>query len=161
MKGAGDGSWPFQCPQPGPRSVAFSLRHKWTWLLTGPLLQKGAGGKTKDKWGWIRVHRGCEAVSGSVARVMVDSLLPGSICLLATLLGWTHEGFATFYLDPKVPTKTPLSMNDCQVIVAKGGYVWDLLFHHLTDIEMFLFLLFLFYFNFFKSFGHATRHVGS
>lgn len=23
MKGAGDGSWPFQCPQPGPRSVSI------------------------------------------------------------------------------------------------------------------------------------------
>ena len=55
-----------------------------------------------------------------------------------------HEGFATFYLDPKVPTKASLFMNDCQVIVAEEGYEWDLLFHHLPDVTLIVFIFFFF-----------------
>lgn len=31
-------------------------------------------------------------------------------------------------------------MNDCQVIVAEEGYEWDLLFHHLPDVTLIVFI---------------------
>ena len=33
-------------------------------------------------------------------------------------------------------------MNDCQVIVAEEGYEWDLLFHHLPDVTLIVFIIF-------------------
>lgn len=79
---------------------AYCLRHKWAWLLLGPLVAF-ARERTKVKWGCSQFLQGYWAVS--------------------SLLG-LHWDFPTLYLDPKSHTKALLYMDGCQIIVTVRGY---------------------------------------
>lgn len=69
--------------------------------------------------------QGDGTISESVARAVVRKPATWAWVYLIkrTLLSLgLHQSFTTFYLNLKAPTKALLSISDCQIIVAVGGY---------------------------------------
>lgn len=99
----------------------------WMALLAG----QGKNGVYPSPW-----------ENGAISRSAVRTIVGIAICLRPGLpyqndppQSWAPPGFHTFYLNPKAPTKAPLSMSDCQIIVSVGGYEQaTTYFFHLADI---------------------------
>lgn len=101
----------------------------WTVVTPPGSLIKWCCSRTKAKWGWSWVDKGwgCFQVCNQ------DHSKPTTwawTCLLRTALhrlGF-HWDFASSYLDSKVLAKALLFVVSCQIIVAVGIQVGDLLF---------------------------------